>query len=118
MDNQRGQGEKNEVLTQKQTVQWNRKDQKKSHGIKILIHELEQAKYELSNATITAQKSGIISEINAKIGDIVDKNTKIATITPDECIILANFKKLPSKNFYFFQSLTVLMSLSKAYVNI
>lgn len=40
MDNQRGQGEKNEVLTQKQTVQQNRKDQKKSHGIKILIHEL------------------------------------------------------------------------------
>lgn len=40
MDNQSGQGEKNEVLTQKQTAQWNRKDQKKSHGIKILIYEI------------------------------------------------------------------------------
>lgn len=66
--------------------------------IKILIHELEQAKYELSSATITASKNGIITNIKAKVGDNIDKNTTIATIVPDECIILANFKKLPSKN--------------------
>lgn len=40
MDNQRGRGEKDEVLTQKPTIQRNRKDQKKSHGINILIHEI------------------------------------------------------------------------------
>ena len=40
MDNQRGRGEKDEVLTQKPTVQQNRKDQKKFHGINILIHEI------------------------------------------------------------------------------
>ena len=75
--------------------------------IKILIHELEQAKYELSSATITASKSGIITNIKTKIGDVVDKNTNIATIVPDECIILANFKKLPSKNLKVGQRATV-----------
>ncbi len=75
--------------------------------IKILIHELEQAKYELSSATITASKNGIISNIKAKVGDSVDKDTNIATIIPDECIILANFKKLPSKNLKAGQKATV-----------
>lgn len=75
--------------------------------IKILIHELEQAKYELSSATITASKNGIIGDIKVKIGDTVEKNTNIATITPDECIILANFKKLPSKNLKVGQKATV-----------
>lgn len=75
--------------------------------IKILIHELEQAKYELSSATITASKNGIVSNIKAKIGDTVDKDTNIATIIPDECIILANFKKLPSKNLKVGQKATV-----------
>ena len=72
----------------------------------MLIH-LEQAKYELSSATITASKNGIITNIKAKIGDNIDKNTTIATIVPDECIILANFKKLPSKNLKIGQKATV-----------
>ncbi len=75
--------------------------------MKTLIHELEQAKLELSFATITAQKSGIITDISAKLGDLVNEKTKMATIIPQECTIMANFKKLPSKNLKVGQKASV-----------
>ena len=75
--------------------------------MKTLIHELEQAKLELSFATIIAQKSGIITDISAKLGDLVNEKTKMATIIPQECTIMANFKKLPSKNLKVGQKASV-----------
>lgn len=65
---------------------------------KEILEDLEEAKFELSSATITAPKSGKIFNLNAKVGEIATNDEVLFEILPDECFIIANFKKLPNAN--------------------
>ena len=63
-----------------------------------ILEDLENAKLELSSATITAPKNGKITNLNAKVGEFANNEKPLLTIVPDECYIIANFKKLPKTN--------------------
>lgn len=65
---------------------------------KEILEDLERAKFELSSATIISLKNGKIFNLNAKIGDFVTNDKVLFEILPDECFIIANFKKLPNAN--------------------
>ncbi|MBR5303263.1 MAG: HlyD family secretion protein [Candidatus Gastranaerophilales bacterium] len=65
---------------------------------KEILEDLERAKFELSSATIISLKNGKIFNLNAKVGDFVSNDKVLFEILPDECFIIANFKKLPNAN--------------------
>ena len=75
--------------------------------LKETLEELEDAKLKVSNATIVASKSGKITNLNAKIGDMTDDDKVLFEILPDEITVIANFKKLPNANFKSGQKATV-----------
>jgi len=75
--------------------------------LKEALEELEEAKIKLSFATITAKKSGIISDIILKEGDEVEQDSQIGTITSDECYILANFRKMYADKLALGQKATI-----------
>lgn len=72
-----------------------------------ILEDLESAKFELSNATIISPINGKIVNLNAKIGDSVDDDNVLVSILPDECYIIANFKKLPNAKFKIGQKAIV-----------
>ena len=72
-----------------------------------ILEDLQKAKLELSSATIIAPKNGKIINLNTKIGDVVDNDKVMFTIVPDECYIIANFKKLPKTNLKIGQKANV-----------
>lgn len=74
---------------------------------KEILEELENAKYELSSATIISPKNGKILNLNAKIGDIAYNDKILFEILPDECFVIGNFKKLPNANIKIGQKATV-----------
>lgn len=74
---------------------------------KKILEDLQNAKLELTNATLVAPKSGKIINLNAKVGDIADNNKVLFSILPDECFIIANFKKLPDTNIKLNQKAKV-----------
>ena len=59
-----------------------------------VLENLENAKFELSNATITAPKSGKIVDLKAKVGEMVNSDNVLFSILPDECFVIAGFKKI------------------------
>lgn len=61
-----------------------------------ILESLQEAKLELTNATIVAPKNGKIINLNSKTGDIATSEKPLFSIVPDECYIIANFKKLPN----------------------
>lgn len=64
-----------------------------------ILEDLEKIKFELSNATLIAPKNGKIINMNVKIGDIANSENALFTILPEECYVIANFKKQPDLNF-------------------
>ena len=64
--------------------------------IRKILEDLESAKFESSSATIISPKNGKITNLNAKIGDIASVDKALFSILPDECYVIANFKKLPN----------------------
>jgi len=63
-----------------------------------ILEDLENAKLILSSATIISPKNGKVINLNSKIGDVADNEKVLFSIIPDECYIIANFKKLPNTN--------------------
>lgn len=75
--------------------------------LKETLEELEDTKLKATNATIIAPKSGKITNLKAKIGDMTNNNEVLFEILPDEITVFANFKKLPNANFKSGQKATV-----------
>lgn len=72
-----------------------------------ILEDLEEAKFELSSATIISPKNGKILNLSAKVGDMASNDKVLFEILPDECHIIANFKKLPNTNLKVGQKATV-----------
>jgi len=72
-----------------------------------ILEDLQVAKLELSSATIIAPKNGKVINLSAKVGDMVDDDKTLFTIIPDECYVIANFKKLPKTNLKIGQKASV-----------
>lgn len=72
-----------------------------------ILENLQNAKMELSGATIISPKNGKIIELNAKTGDVVNNDKVMFAIIPDECYVIANFKKLPKTNLKIGQKASV-----------
>ena len=68
---------------------------------------LEETKYKLSDATIISPKNGKIINLNVKIGDIANTEEVLFTIKPEECFVIANFKKQANNTFKTGQKATV-----------
>lgn len=72
-----------------------------------ILEDLQDAKLELSGATIISPKNGKIINLNARVGDIVNSDKAMFAIIPDECYVVANFKKLPKTNLKIGQKAIV-----------
>lgn len=68
---------------------------------------LQEARLNLYNVTIIAPKNGKITNLSAKQGDVASTETPMLSIIPDECYIIANFKKLPNTNLMVGQKASV-----------
>ncbi|MBQ4647347.1 MAG: HlyD family secretion protein [Candidatus Gastranaerophilales bacterium] len=72
-----------------------------------ILETLENKKLELSNATIISPKNGKITNLNTKVGDFVTNDKVLFSILPDECFIIANFKKAHNANIKIGQKATI-----------
>ena len=75
--------------------------------LKDILEKLGEVKLSLSYAMISAPKSGVIEGITLKAGDFIKKGDKLATITPDECYVLARFKKINNENLKVGQKASI-----------
>ena len=60
--------------------------------IKALSEQFKQAELNLSYATILSPVDGVVVNSNAKIGQTVNKNDVLASLVPQKCYVLAEFK--------------------------
>ena len=60
--------------------------------IKALSEQFKQAELNLSYATISSPVDGVVVNSNAKIGQTVNKNDVLASLVPQKCYVLAEFK--------------------------
>ena len=60
--------------------------------IKTLSEQFKQAELNLSYATISSPVDGVVVNSNVKIGQTVNKNDVLASLVPQKCYVLAEFK--------------------------
>ena len=60
--------------------------------IKALSEQFKQAELNLSYATISSPVDGVVVNSNVKIGQTVNKNDVLASLVPQKCYVLAEFK--------------------------
>ncbi len=60
--------------------------------IKTLNEQFKQAELNLSYATISSPVDGVVVNGNVKIGQTVNKNDVLASLVPQKCYVLAEFK--------------------------
>ena len=71
------------------------------------IEDLQEAKLELAQTTLSASKNGTIANLAVKINDEIEENQKIADIILDDCYVVAKFNKIHSKNLKLDQKASV-----------
>jgi len=60
--------------------------------IKTLSEQFKQTELNLSYATISSPVDGVVVNSNVKIGQTVNKNDVLASLVPQKCYVLAEFK--------------------------
>ena len=57
-----------------------------------MSEQFKQAELNLSYATISSPVDGVVVNSNVKIGQTVNKNDVLASLVPQKCYVLAEFK--------------------------